>query len=273
MPLSTMWVRLPAHWPPGPKRLIPRWPQRLTSLRTGQGKCSWIRPAQEAQRSSPRTVPAYARAHRCRFLWTGRTLTRSPRPISQCTQRSARLPGAIRGPKGCLHHSACRPDSSSTAARFQSPEWQPCTKGSVAREHAGPTIEPQLPTQPQSASQLQRSTERLTSYSVDGRYARASGAVSTDDEAGCRGVSARLRHRMGDCCVEPTRVFRRFVQADNDRRGSRGGERRVRGRAQNGAIRCRIRESVLRRAERILSPQQIPAADAVVAEDFRCRPS
>src|SRR6476660_8825415 len=57
-----------------------------------------------------------------------------------------------------------------------------------------------------------------------GRHATASGTDSADVDAGCRGVGARLGHRLVNRDVEPAGVFRRAVQADNDRRECRGEE-------------------------------------------------
>ena len=105
---STTWPRRPARSPPGRRRLDPAWRQRRSSSRTAAARCSWTRPAPAARPSPPPTAPAYARAHRCRFRWTGPNWTTSTPPTSRCTRRSTRLAGATRGPRRCPNHSDCR---------------------------------------------------------------------------------------------------------------------------------------------------------------------
>jgi hypothetical protein len=133
------------------------------------------------------------------------------------------------------------------------------------REHAGPTIGRSADATT-VASQLQRSTERLPSYSGDGRTWRLR-AVSADDEVDAV-VSALDRHRMGDCCVEPTRYFAALykritiavaVAVENGAFGRAGRSDSM-----------PIRESVLRRAERLLHNE---FRRPTHGQKTRCRPS
>lgn len=104
-------------------------------------------------------------------------------------------------------------------------------------------------------------------------HAATSRTHTADVDTRSSGVGARLCDRVVNHSLQPAGLLRCDVQADYDRRTYRGEKRCVPGRAPDGALRRRICIPILRRAERLLPPETVPAADTVMANDFRCRRS